>query len=356
MTSVTVSLDPGPNPGGRRTEHRAARPGLDNESMGDGVDDDQAPFAAGVHLPWAESPERVRRWVEESTGSTVVHARDVAGGFSPGSCAILRLENGRSVFAKAVGADLNPFSPSLHRREVRIAAALPPSAPAPRLLDHYDDGEWVALLYEEVVGAMPRHPWAERDLDRVIKGLAHLHESVTPCPIDDLERTSEEFAWAFGGWRSIREMAMPPAGLDDWAGRNLDRLVDLEAEGVVAVDGGDTLVHGDIRSDNLLLTESSVVFVDWPHASIGAPVFDLVAWAPSVALERGPDPEALLARYLGGSAMNPDPTTAIVAVVAGFFTHHGLLPPTPGLPTLRSFQEAQGSVARDWLRERTGWA
>jgi hypothetical protein len=331
------------------------RRGLDNESMGNRPDDDQAPFAAGVHLPWAESPERVRRWVEESTGSAIAHARDVAGGFSPGSCAILRLENGRSVFAKAVGSTLNPASPSMHRREVRIAEALPPPTPAPRLLDHYDDGEWVSLLYEEIVGAMPRHPWVERELERVVGGLALLHESVTPCPIDGLERTSEQFAWAFGGWRSLAAMTGGGAGLDDWAGRNLDRLVELEAEGVVAVDAGDTLVHGDIRSDNLLLTESSVVFVDWPHASIGAPVFDLVAWAPSVALEGGPDPETLLRRYPAGSGTDPDATTAIVALVAGFFTYHGSLPPSPGLPTLRSFQEAQGSVARRWLRERTGW-
>jgi Ser/Thr protein kinase RdoA (MazF antagonist) len=222
-------------------------------------------------------------------------------------------------------------------------------------LDHYDDGDWVALLYEEVVGTMPRHPWAEGELGRVIEGLALLHEAVTPCPIAELERTSEEFAWAFGGWESLAGMPETAAGLDDWAGRNLERLVELEADAAVAVDAGDTLVHGDIRSDNVLLSDASVFFVDWPHASIGAAVFDVVVWAPSVTLEGGPDPEALLRRCRTGSGADPDATTAIVAMVAGFFTHHGTQPAPPGLPTLRSFQEAQGSVARAWLRERTGW-
>jgi aminoglycoside phosphotransferase len=325
-------------------------------TMGNGSRHDQAPFAAGVHLPWAEVPDRVRRWVEESTRSTVTHARDVAGGFSPGSCAILRLENGRSVFVKAIGASLNPDSPSMHRREVKVAAALPASAQAPRLLDHYDDGEWVALLFEEIVGTMPRHPWVERELQVIIEALALLHAAVTPCPIDELERTSQQFAWSFGGWRSLAAMPAPPVGLDDWASRNLDRLVELEAEGVIAADEGDTLVHGDIRSDNLLLTESSVVFVDWPHASVGAPVFDVVAWAPSVALEGGPAPEALLGRYPHHSGMQRDATTAVIAVVAGYFTYQAALPPLQGLPTLRSFQDAQGTVARAWLRDRTGWA
>jgi hypothetical protein len=41
-------------------------------------------------------------------------------------------------------------------------------------------------------------------------------------------------------------------------------------------------------------------------------------------------------------------------VVAGFFTRQALLPPPPGLPTLRAFQRAQGEVARAWLARRAG--
>ena len=69
---------------------------------------------------------------------------------------------------------------------------------------------------------------------------------------------------------------------------------------------GPTLLHCDVRSDNLLVTSGGVVFVDWPHACVGAPVFDLVAWAPSVALEGGPAPEELLALSAPASAVDPD--------------------------------------------------
>jgi len=312
------------------------------------------PYAVGVHLPWSDAPEAIRRWVEATLGP-VAAARDLVGGFSPGCCTLLGFDDGRSAFVKAVGAELNATSPRLHRREARVAAAMPRSAQVPHLIESYDDGVWVALLYEEVPGAMPRHPWDETELTTVIEGLASLHEALTPCPVEDLEPTSERTRSALSGWRTLAGLSTLPDGLDEWSRRHLERLAELESACADAVDNGDTLVHGDVRSDNVLVQDSSVVFVDWPHASRGAPVFDLVAWAPSVVLEGGPDPESLLARYRLGANADPDEVTAVVAGVAGFFAHQALLPPESGLPTLRSFQDEQGQVMRAWLRQRTGW-
>ena len=97
------------------------------------------------------------------------------------------------------------------------------------------------------------------------------------------------------------------------------------------------------------------MFVDWPHACVGAPVFDLVAWAPSVALEGGPDPEGLFALSAPASAVDPDVVAVLVAAFAGFLVSHSLQPAPPGLPTLRAFQGAQGAVALEWLERLTGW-
>ena len=98
-----------------------------------------------------------------------------------------------------------------------------------------------------------------------------------------------------------------------------------------------------------------MVFVDWPHAAVGSPAFDVVAWAPSVALEGGPAPEELLARYVAPVGVDPEVVTVLLAAVAGFFVERSLRPPPPGLPTIRAFQAAQGRVALEWLRRRTGW-
>ena len=246
----------------------------------------------------------------------------------------------------------------LHRREITISAALPRSAHFPRLLDTYDDGTWVALAFEVVPGRPPQHPWTPGELDRVAAALAAMHDELTPSPVPALESLADYAgpssapgpSWpAPSGRRPGRD-----AGLDPWAAAHLDRLAELEAAWPAAC-AGSTLVHGDVRSDNVLVSDDGVVFVDWPYGAVGNPAFDLVAWAPSVVLEGGPPPEDLLARFAPSGQVDPDALTVLLAAVAGFFVSHSLRPAPPGLPTLRPFQAAQGAVALAWLRRRTGW-
>ncbi|HTT87755.1 MAG TPA: phosphotransferase [Acidimicrobiales bacterium] len=312
------------------------------------------PFADGVHLPWSDVPDRIREWLTDWAGSEIAEARDMSGGFSPGCCTCLGFAGGRQVFLKAVSRSANPESPEMHRREARVARHLPPAPGLPRLVGYLDEDGWVALVFDRIDGRLPRHPWVDRELDLVVEHLGAVHDLLTPCPAPDLESTATYFEAMFGGWRALAAAPVVPQSLDPWSRRHLDRLAGLEERWGEAVDG-DVLVHGDIRSDNILVTGSSVVFVDWPHASRGAAFFDVVAWAPSVALEGGPEPESLLHRFPTARDVDAGQLDPVVAAVAGFFTHHATLPPPPGLPTLRRFQAAQGRVARDWLRRRTGW-
>jgi aminoglycoside phosphotransferase len=308
--------------------------------------------AAGVHLPWARVPAAVRDWAAHFGPGPPRVVRDVVGGFSPGATSILEWP-GRSVFVKAVSGELNPDSPGLHRREIVIASSLPRSARFPRLLDTYDDGTWVALVFEVVAGRPPHHPWEADELGRVVAALAALHDELTPSPAPALAPLADAVRGLFGGWSELAA-AGPPPGLDPWAQAHLDRLAELEAPWPAAC-AGSTLAHGDVRSDNVLLSDDGVVFVDWPHAGVGNRAFDLVAWAPSVVLEGGPPPETLLSLYGPSGRFDPDTLTVLVAAVAGFFVSHSLRPTPPGLPTLRPFQAAQGDVALAWLSRRTGW-
>lgn len=300
----------------------------------------------------------MRAAVEDRLGSAVVRAESQSAGFSPGVAARLRTESGRRVFAKAAGPEPNPLTPVAHRREARIADALPEGAPVPRLLWSLDEGEggWVVLVFEDVEGRNPAVPWRVDELEEVLEALAALSDSLTPSPLPPDAAAGAAGDWGVVGgrhWQRVREER--PARLDAWSARHLDRLVALEAEAPSAV-AGDTLLHLDLRADNLLLTpEDGVVVVDWPHARVGASWVDAVFFAPSVAMQGGPLPEGLLARHSHGRSDDPEAVTAVVAAVAGFFTGEGLRPAPPGLPTLRAFQSAQGQVARDWLARRTGW-
>ncbi len=113
---------------------------------------------------------------------------------------------------------------------------------------------------------------------------------------------------------------------------------------------GDRLVHGDLRSDNTLITEAGdIVFVDWTATCVGAGWFDLACMLPSIELEGGGAPESVL-ELAGLGDLDPHALLPVIAALAGYFTERGRHRDPPGLPTLREFQRAQGRVTVAWLQ------
>lgn len=305
------------------------------------------PPARGERLPWEQVPARIRETIEQRLEAPVARALTRPGGFSPGLAATLELEDGRRFFAKAVGPEPNPESAELHRREAHVAAALPPETPAPRFLFSVEDvSGWVALVFENVDGHDPELPWRPRDLARVLEALTALTSALTPAPID-APSVEEHLGEMFRGWR---ELERPE---DEWAAAHLDELQALEARWADAA-AGETLLHCDVRADNILLTPERVVFVDWPHACVGAAWIELFAFLPSVAMQGGPHPWEVFESHPLGRDVPPGLLQPVLAALAGYFASRSILPAPPGLSTLRAFQRGQGAEALAWLRRSLG--
>ena len=303
----------------------------------------------GNRLAWAELPDTVRKSIEAALGSTVVDAVSQPGGFSPGLAARLRLADGRRLFAKAICAAQSVDAVAFYRREVGVASRLPASVAAPRLLWHGGDDDWAALVFEEVDGHNPRLPWRLADWARVHDALVRLARELTPSPVDLPQLAADP--GLFSGWRSLAADPALAARLDRWERENVDRLAALEADWPEAA-AGDTLVHCDLRADNILLAGERVLFVDWPHAGVGAPWIDLLGMLPSVAMQGGPDPAEVWRTSPLAHGADPAAVDSLLAAVAGYFLHGSLLPDPPGLPTLRRFQRMQAEPALAWLRSR----
>ena len=247
----------------------------------------------------------------------------------------------------------------IHRREARIVAALPDVAAVPRLLWSYDEGDagWVVLVFEDVEGQHPAQPWRSDELERVINAMAGMAATLTPSPLPSatVGTATDQFGSRLRGWQQLRDEQPTRLGqLDAWSTRHLDALIGLEAA-AEAVVGGDTLLHFDVRADNVLITPNRVWFVDWPLACVGAAWVDIVLFAPSVTMQGGPPPESVIALHPGYRTTDTADVTAAIVAMAGYFTHRALQPPPPGLPTLRAFQAAQGVVARQWVAQRICW-
>ncbi|MET8833001.1 phosphotransferase [Micromonospora sp. NPDC004540] len=301
-------------------------------------------------IRWTDLPGHIRAAVEEILGDRVVAAESQDGGFSPGTADRVRTAGGGRAFVKAVSPAQNDRSPTLHRAEARIAAALPPAAPAPRLLGSHDDGDWIALVFTDVEGRHPVTPWDTGELAAVLSTLEALAGVLTPAPAAVVTTATEQLGQDFGGWRRIA--ADPPADLDPWARGRLPELCAATDRGLAAL-AGETLCHLDVRADNLLIgPDGGVTVVDWPWACRGPAWLDSLLVLVNVQVHGGHDPEALLAARPLTAEVDHADVTGVLAGFTGFFLDGARQPPPPGIPTVRAFQRLQGDALLPWLARR----
>lgn len=306
--------------------------------------------ATASRLQWKDLPDHVRSAVEGVIGASVVEAVPQSGGYSPGTADRVLAADGRRAFVKAVSSAQNPHTPTLHRQEAVVSRLLPADLPVPRLLGVHDDGHWVALVLEDVEGRHPVTPWRHDELRSTLDAFAQLAERLTPSPVPALPSVRELLGHDLDGWSRLA--SDQPAGLDPWAAAHLDELVALGRRGVEAL-AGDSLVHADVRADNLLIRpDGSVVVVDWPWACVGPAWMDTVSLLASVERHGGDhDLDALVTTYLGDS-VDADDVTGYLAALAGYFLDTARRPAPVGIPTLRASQLEQGLATLAWVRRR----
>jgi hypothetical protein len=311
-------------------------------------------------LPWRRLPPHVRRAVERALGAEVLDARTATTGFSLGCASRVRLSNGRTAFVKATGVRMDPGSYGLYQTEAATMPRLPPGLPVPRLLDVHDDGEWLALIYDEVAGQHPDLPWQAHQLERVAASIEDLAAALRPSPWSEAQSFWEANEAMLQTWHRLA--TYPPNGVEPWLAEVLGRFA---ADGVDLreIVAGDTLLHADIRFDNVLVTpEGRAIILGWGWTCNGAAWLDLICFAMFVEVEGGPDPDLLLRTSALTRDVDPRSIDAmLLAVGANYWwsTHRPRPPAVPRTAAWRRQQQfldhhrrsAEGILR--WLRRRT---
>lgn len=312
---------------------------------------DRGCIAYVPRLRWGHLPPNLRSLIETAMGARVIADHSQTGGYSPGMASRLELRDGRVVFAKAVSPAQNPQSLDLYRREIAAMRTLPPETASPTLLWSHDDGQWVVLVLEWVEGRHPQEPWSSNDLARVVRTLVDLATDLTPSPVEATSAV-EDLASLYGGWRYLADQPERVEGLDAWAQQNLGLLAELESGWVTAVRGH-TLLHTDLRADNILLTPERVVLLDWAYAVQGAAWLDLAMLLPSVAASTpGLDPQKVWESSTMTRGVSDHALNAVLSAQAGALLAQSLEPPPLGIDGLREHQNVKGQATLDWLRTR----
>lgn len=318
------------------------------------ADGTEVPVRATARRPaWSALPAEVRAFVEDRVGAPVRSAWSAGTGFTPGFASRLDLADGRRAFVKAASSADDrlhgwPLSDA-YREEARKLALLPDGVGAPTL-STVDDvslaGEQlVMLVFEHIEGRPPRRPWRPEELEQVVGAVADLSARLTPAPagVEWVTVGQELLGGVDARMASIREQ-MP-------ADPFVDVVEELCARAVDAI-AGDTLVHLDLRDDNVLLgDDGSVWFVDWNWPVVGAPWIDLVCLLLS-ARGDGLDADALLAAHPLSREADPGAVDALLAVLWSFWAVAVTQPVPDASPHLRDHQRWYLAASRDWLDAR----
>ena len=298
-------------------------------------------------LEWAHLPPTVRSAIGQRCGATVATATTQNSGFTPGFASVLECEDGSRHFVKAASTKAQRMFAEAYREEARKLATLPEAAPAPRLLWSLDVDDWFVLSTEYVDARPPRRPWRGPELQRCLDMLAAAAAVLTPPPAGlVLPDPSEEFAEWPAYWDHVR-VTRPGLPHVEEAAALATRYVEAMA--------GETLVHTDVRDDNILLTaDGRALLCDWNFPMVGAP------WLDSLFLLIGPrgdglDVGAVMAGHPLLSVVPDEAIDIVLALVTGYFLKSADDPVPATSPFIRDAQRWQGEVCWEWLRERRGW-
>jgi serine/threonine protein kinase len=303
------------------------------------------PRAAGRRADYATVPPHVRAWVDEALGSPVVGSVAQVGGMSPGPAARLVLADGRRAFVKAVSPEPNARTPELFRHEIAVLRHLPAADYRPGLVAAYDDGDWVALLLEDVEG---RHPDLDDPSDAaavraVVRQQAQaLSTSARSVPVDTEHMAARVRRWH----RMIVDARTHDAARDalpGWWRRDeaalLDRIAALADRISVAA-----WCHLDVRDDNLLIRpDGRAVILDWGMSCPGP------SWLDELVLDLhvvdSPVLDDLVRErpaYADSDDIEQDTTDMLLGIGASLAVM-AEAHPQPGLPWLTEFRRREAT-------------
>jgi hypothetical protein len=242
--------------------------------------------------------------------------------------------NRRSAFVKIGATELTAAWTRIEHRNYRSIKGWF----VPKVLGFDDDGVRPVLALEDLSDATWPPPWSDDRLSAVLDALAAVRSTRLPAHL------ARQDDGAGPNWRDVAADPEPFLELGlcsaSWLDQNVGTLVDASLRAPLA---GDSLVHMDVRSDNLCFRDGRAILIDWNHARIANADLDLAFWLPSLHAEGGPPPESVLPA-----------APELAAWVAGFFCAHAGGGPLPEAPHVRPLQLKQARTALPWAARELG--
>lgn len=268
--------------------------------------------------------------INACAGKRAVAWQRASGGYTAMERWVVQFGDGTSAFAKIATGDAHA---GWLRTEWHVYQHLHGRF-MPEVLA-WQDGELPILLLEDLHAAHWPPPWSRDQIDLLLQTLDTLHRSPHPPGLPSLASMSAEIR----GWYEVDAAPQEFLSLGlcskKWLVGALPDLI--AAEDACRLDG-ESVLHLDVRSDNICFDGERCVLVDWNWACIGNGEIDVAALLPSLHSEGGPLPEEILPN-----------APEMAAILSGYFAKAAGRPPWPGGEPVRALQLRQ-------LKSALGWA
>lgn len=287
---------------------------------------------------WDDLPAAVRAAIERETGP-VLGAEIPDAGRNSDFSATLRLHDD-VLFCKGIG-NAEGKRGRMHRHERDVNPYLP-SAVAPRLRWSTEAAGWLLLGFDRVPGRHADLAPGSPDLPLVADMLGTLARELAHCAAN-APRLAEQWARLAAWCRLAHDI---PADMDDLARGRLDVLQEWERRAIELVEG-DSLVHTDLHSLNIMIGHGRARVVDWAWSRLGEPAVD-VAFLINRLIAAGHTPVAAerWAETVPVWCVTPENTrTALAVAILGIWEH---VQRRNGLPHGSNLTAA----ARRWAQQR----
>lgn len=299
------------------------------------------------------APSTVVDFVRETVDSRTLREWPAAGGFTPSVASVIVADVDRQVFVKA-GPKADAGGEAV-RTGAELAEVVTDVGPA--LISWAERDGWYVAVYECLAGAAVDE-WHLADIEELAALSITMRERFDPCPVGNTVPFSDAFAPLMGTWSALIDAAGPAEesvehvrGREIPYGLRVETLAELETDWFVALSGGTSLQHGDIRRDNVIREPSGRLrLVDWTHRWTAPYWADWVRLVPDIAAD-GWDPEQMFLRFAGPDTPEHG-VNVMLAGLAGRCWRDGHLPAVPGLRQLRPMQRLQADVTLRWLAQR----
>ncbi len=228
--------------------------------------------------------EWIREPIEEITGQRVTKVRDARGetrGLSPAIKRVIEFADDTSAFAKVAN---RPRICEALDHEIEVYDEF--QAPfMPTKVGHAVCSEGTILLLENLENAKWPPPWTDEQVTAVGQMLADLAAVSAPEWLTWMDGTTygSDDTWAVVR-ANLASLVSLEIASSDWLDKNLRRISEAAK---LAPTVGTTLVHMDVRSDNICFTQRGPVLLDWASTRLGHHRLDHHHFAVTLYTETG---------------------------------------------------------------------